>query len=200
MFSHQSCSVDSIPEKGIGTQLLTICIELVKKHKIRRLDLSDNSTIRCNLCEPVLNQFYMLTRGETWYEKHQFRLDNQQQRFEHRMEKEKLRKIKTKSIPLLVILKNYEKKIHSYYKLADKPTLKDSYNKQLKELKTHKTDIKNIIIKEKDKSLIPTLKELAEISCCIIAWISDDLYKAIGLTNKFSYNFVRFFRYKKTLI
>ena len=197
--SHSSCSVETLPESGIGTMLLEVCFQIVKMHKIKRLDLSDNSTIRCNLCEPVLNIFYMLTSGETWYEKHGFRLDDDKYRFLHSQEKARMRKIQTKSVPLKSMINTLIKKYKSYCEVTTPKKVSEIFRKNLAEIKKHKQAVFEIIDTALEKLLCQTLKKISRISCCLIEWLSNDLVHHLKINNYFGYNFVKFFRYRKLI-
>lgn len=66
------CSIDGIMIRGEGTrEMLEFAFELAKKYGAERMELNDQSSIRCVNGEKVkLGAFYFIRYGMTWYEKH----------------------------------------------------------------------------------------------------------------------------------
>ncbi len=65
------CTTDGQMKRGSGTkQMMEFALDLLKKRGVKKVQLTDNSTVNCEGIQVSLKLMYFFKHGETWYEKH----------------------------------------------------------------------------------------------------------------------------------
>ena len=65
-----NCTIDGKMKRGEGTRkMIEFALNLLRKNGVKRVELSDRSTIQCNGKKIRLPIYYFFKYGKTWYEK-----------------------------------------------------------------------------------------------------------------------------------
>ena len=106
------CSVPKLPKDGGGSIMICFLLDYVKRYlpNIKKIELTDNSKIRCGETKVNLFDLYTLTNGISWYGKFGFVPENREMRKYYKKNYYIMNKIRTSNVWLDIkeILKKYK--------------------------------------------------------------------------------------------
>lgn len=94
------CSVPKLPKDGGGTIMMYFLLNYVKRFlpDVERIELTDNSRIKCGKEDVYLCELYTLTTGITWYGKFGFMPSGKESKKKYRNNYKIMNKIKTSDV------------------------------------------------------------------------------------------------------
>lgn len=166
LFNYKTCitSKNKYYGKKIGTNLIKIIIGFAKKYKLKKIQLTDNSTFMCNNKLKIsLIRARTITGQVPWYMKFGFKPMNEDTKYVIKKNYKNMENILTKDVKLIneikLIIKNKEF-IKNIKKLK----------KIIKYISNHKTD-----------KLTKTMKYILYNDCYLFFYLLRNIYGKIGL-------------------
>lgn len=161
------CAKEGLDKKGAGRFQINFLLNYLRDNKekygIKKLVLTDNSSIKCRGKSIKLADMYMFTRGDTWYGTFGFRPNSKDSALRYNYNKEKLGKLKANEIDMKnVIKKSYKNPIEN-----GKEYIKERSKEIRKRFKT-------------ERLFIEVMREMMEDDCMIYYYLQNELYLEIG--------------------
>ena len=177
VFENKKCAKEGLPRKDAGKTQLNFILYYLRKHKrkynIKKIIITDKTSIICKTESIKLADMYMVTRGDTWYGKFGFVPLNNEYLHSYNECKELMAKLKSKAVGEATMKQIIINAIQS--KFGDSKYLEDRLH------------YAGLFTKGK---FIDTMKKIVDKDCLFYYYIQNELRKYLRIIPYYSLDFV----------